>query len=43
LEDKWVCDQKCFGNADVDEGSAMFGRTAWTGKRRIRGGRIFQE
>jgi len=32
------------GNADIEEGSAKFGRTTWSGKRRIGGSvRIFQE
>jgi len=44
LEDKGVRDQKCLGNADVGEGSAKLGRSAWRGKGRIgRSGRMFQE
>jgi len=43
FEDKGVRVQKCLGNANVEQGSAKFGRTAWRGKGRIRNGRIFQE
>jgi len=43
FEVKKVRDQKCLENADVEEDSATFGRTAWKGKRRIRNGRIFQQ
>jgi len=35
FKDKEVDGQKSLGNPDVEEGSAMFGRTAWRGKWRI--------
>jgi hypothetical protein len=43
FEDKGVWDKKYLENADVEEGSATFGRTACRGKRRTRSERIFQE
>jgi len=43
FEDNGIRDQKCLGNAEVEEGSARSRRTTCRGKRRIRSGRIFQE
>ena len=31
MEDKGFRDQKCLGNADVEDGSVKFGRSAWRG------------